>query len=249
MNNHYEIGDRDGKPYIRYRATAGDKFRAPSERAYWTTGQFVRFVNHQCLRSRKLNAERLPARGPAIIAVTHLSHLEPFVLSVNTRAAIHWMTRLEFYRNKWARRLLQRHLTFPVNRAGCCLGTMRYALRLLAAGQVVGIFPEGGVAVGDQAAIRGGPVKPGACWLAQRSGAPLLPVVVVGTHTLNRVPPWLPFRRGRIWLAVGTPLQAGGERKSPRAQRAAMNRQLSEAFQSLYRDLLEHTDLKADFAP
>ncbi|NCC50322.1 MAG: 1-acyl-sn-glycerol-3-phosphate acyltransferase [Spartobacteria bacterium] len=213
----------------------------------------VRFINHQCLRSRKLHPERLQTSGPAILAVTHLSHLDPFVVSVNTKSAIHWMTRLEFYRNRPARFLLANNLTFPVNRRGNCLGTMRYALKLLQAGEVVGIFPEGGVAVGDKAAIRGGPIKLGACFIAQYAQAPITPVVVVvvGTHKLNCVPPWLPHRRGHIWIAAGAPIlpKALPPWRERRQQRQAMGQQLSEAFQHGYQELLEQTDLREEDVP
>lgn len=246
----YEIVDKDGTLRVRFRRLKdGEPFVPPSERAYWTSGQMVRFINGQCLNTRALHAERLKTPGPAIIAVTHLSHLEPLILSVNAAPAIHWMTRIEFYKKRWARFLLQTHLTFAVHRQGQCLGTMRYALNLLRAGKTVGIFPEGGVAQGEQAAIRGGPIKLGACLLAWRARAPIVPVVVVGTHKLNAVPPWLPVRRGHVWLAAGEPIRPEADTAHPRRARHELGRRLSEAFQTLYRELLEKTDLHPELAP
>lgn len=246
----YTIIDDGAMHTARFRKAGEDEqFIPPSERQYWTTGQMVRFINWQCLKTRKLHGERLQTTGPSIIAVTHLSHLEPLILSVNTRSAIHWITRLEFYRKPWARFLLQQHLTFPVDRQGSCIGTMRYALKLLRAGKVVGIFPEGGVATGERAAIRGGPIKLGACLIAQHAQVPIIPVVVIGTHTLNAVPPWLPFRRGNVWLAAGEPIHPAGPAGNPRRLRRAMGSRLSESFQALFQELLEQTDLRPESVP
>ena len=208
----------------------------------------ARFINHQCVRTRLLHGERLPNRGPAIIAVTHQSHLEPVFVSLHTRALIHWMTRIEFYQTSWARRMLDAHLAFPVNRQGPCIGTIRRALRLLAAGGVIGLFPEGGVVGGAQAAIRGGSIKLGACLIAQHSRAPIIPVVIAGTHLLNAVPPWLPFRRAQLWMSVGEPILPEPSHETPRCLRAALGRRLSDSFQALYRELLDQTDLDPELA-
>ncbi|MDD4736469.1 MAG: lysophospholipid acyltransferase family protein [Kiritimatiellae bacterium] len=246
----YEITDPDCTSRIRFHESGKNSpFTPPSEAQYWATGQFVRFINWQCLNTRKLHGDRLNLTSPAIIAVTHLSHLEPLILSVNTSLAIHWMTRLEFYRKPIQRFLLQRHLTFPVNRAGSCIGTVRYALSLLAAGKVIGIFPEGGVTSGAQAVIRGGPIKYGACLIAQHAQVPVIPVAVIGTHTLNCVPPWLPFRRGNVWLAAGEPLTPPARSLNPREARRQMGARLSASFQALYQELLDQTDLDPEHAP
>ena len=52
------------------------------------------------------------------------------------------------------------------------------------------LFPEGGVVKGPATVCRGGPIKKGACVIAQRAGVPIIPCVVLGTHRLNH-----PLRR------------------------------------------------------
>ena len=64
---------------------------------------------------------------------------------------------------------------------------------------MVGIFPEGGVASGKDSMCRGGRMKGGACLIARRANVPIIPCVILGVHTLNRVAPWIPFRRGHLW--------------------------------------------------
>ena len=56
----------------------------------------------------------------------------------------------------------------------------RFSLEALAAGRPIGIFPEG--TRSRDGHLKAG--KPGAALLAMRSGAPLLPVGIAGTHRI-----------------------------------------------------------------
>jgi hypothetical protein len=56
---------------------------------------------------------------------------------------------------------------------------------------------------------------------------------MLGTHKLNAVLPWIPWRRATIHVAYGDPI-APPAAKSTRATRAAMAEQLSRAYQDLY---------------
>ena len=58
------------------------------------------------------------------------------------------MTRIEFFRRPWIARLLQLVGSFPVNRQGVALPSIRTALSRLARGEVVGLFVEGEIKTG-----------------------------------------------------------------------------------------------------
>ena len=128
---------------------------------------------------------------------------------------------------------------FPVNRQGVSVSAIRTAIRRVQAGRVVGIFPEGGVAHGPASALCGGPIKKGACVVAYRANAPVIPVVIVGTDKLNRVSPWLPFKRARVWLNYGRPIYPDVNEKRRRVAREEMAKRLSAEFQSLFRELCD----------
>ena len=53
-------------------------------------------------------------------------------------------------------------------------------------GRVVGIFPEGGIRDGAHSVLEGAPLKPGIAALAQISGAPVVPCVLIGSETWTR---------------------------------------------------------------
>ncbi|HEX8341323.1 MAG TPA: lysophospholipid acyltransferase family protein [Tepidisphaeraceae bacterium] len=204
---------------------------------YRTSLTACRFVDFQCIRRQVLHPERADRAGPYVLAATHLSHLEPVLVSLSVPRGVRWMSRIEFYKYRWSRWVLEAHGTFPVNRSGVPVSTIRRAVSLLDAGEVVGIFPEGGVVHGPAAAIRGGPIKGGACVIARRAGVPIVPVVVLGADKLNRLSPWLPARRGRVWMAFGQPLTSDPA-LPPRQARHEMSGRLSAAMVSLYAELL-----------
>ena len=64
--------------------------------------------------------------------------------------------------------------SIPVTRDGRDTKGSRAALRRLKAGELVGVFPEGGIGEGDEL----GAANPGIAWLALRSRAPVYPVYI-----------------------------------------------------------------------
>lgn len=187
--------------------------------------------------------------GGYVLAVTHLSHLEPFVVGTLVRRKVDWMARVEFYRYRLFAWLLYAIDVFPVNRFGVPVSAIRTAIARARAGRAVGIFPEGGVATGRESACRGGPIKQGACLVALRAGVPIVPCVVLGTHTLNRFEPWLPFRRARLWIAFGSPIEPVGDAPNRKAARCAMSRQLGDAFCALYAELRQRYNIPDSAVP
>ncbi|MBX3359039.1 MAG: 1-acyl-sn-glycerol-3-phosphate acyltransferase [Phycisphaeraceae bacterium] len=202
-----------------------------------------RFIAWQTLREVVLDSDRADRKGGFIIACTHLSHLEPILVSATIERHIRWMARIEFYRPWWGAAALNLGGAFPVDRYGCSLPAVRTAVRLAQSGECVGIFPEGGVAKGRQSMLRGAPFKHGVCTVAVASRTPILPVIVLGTDRLNQVSPWLPFRRGRLWYAFGHDVAPPPRSASRRADRAEMASRLGAEFIRLYHDLLARTGL------
>src|SRR3954452_18136535 len=192
-----------------------------------------RVVYWICIRRHILNPAATDRAGGFLLAVTHLSHVEPFTASVFNRRHIDWMTRKEFYKFRpvgWALDALN---CFIVNRQGIPVSSVRKAIARVRAGRVVGIFPEGGVVHGLGAAIRGGPIKRGVSSVALHTGAPIVPCVMLGTDKLNAVLPWIPWRRATVYVSYGDPIHPPPT-KSTRATRKALADQLSCAYVDLY---------------
>ena len=180
--------------------------------------------------------EAAEREGGYVLACTHLSHLDPICMGILIRRKIDWMARLEFFR----RRLIAGYLwsidAFPVNRFGITARAIRTAIARTRCGRVVGIFPEGGVVNGAASVCRGGPIKKGACVIAQRAGVPIIPCVILGTHRLNEPLPWIPYRRARLWVAFGSPVEPRPDLHR-RYARHEMAERLGREFSSLYEEL------------
>ncbi len=205
--------------------------------AYPIGKAITRFIGFQCVRTVVLHPERADRTGGFVLACSHLSHLEPFVVAALIRRRIDWMARIEFYGSRISTWFLNALDAFPVNRTGVPVKAIRTSISRVRAGKIVGIFPEGGVVHGPASILRGGPIKKGACVVAHRAAAPILPVVVVGTEKLNCVRPWLPFRRAKIWLIFGQPVHPHLGEPRRRVSRDLMAQDLQAEFQSIYREL------------
>lgn len=210
---------------------------------------FGRLSRFCALRIEVVRPQAIERPGGHLVACTHLSYLEPFVLGLLYNRQIDWVTRMEFYSHWISRWILPRMGAFPVNRFGVPVSTIRTAIARVKAGRIVAIFPEGGVCTGDRSACRGARVKQGACLVAQRTGAPIVPCVIVGTHALNCVAPWLPFRRGKLWVAFGEPLFPIVDTQDPKAARRAMAARLEQRFASLYQELLQQYHIDDHWVP
>ena len=186
--------------------------------------------------------------GGVLIAVSHVSHLDPIVVSAVLRRRISWVSRIEFHRQWFMRTVLYHGGAFQVDRAGPALPTIREGLRRLKRGEAVGIFPEGEIMRGADSVLRGAAIKHGVCLLAARSGRPVLPVVVLGTDQLGHLGPWLPAKRGKLWVHVGNPIhaQTGGHGRQGRAEFAA---RLAAEYCRLFAEMRVKYDLPESIVP
>ena len=219
------------------------------KRCYTITKALSTIVRYLTIRIKIIHPEHMTAldSGSCLCAPTHISHLEPFFASLVIRRQINWMARIEFYKYRPIAYFLKMHRTFPVNRFGVPVSTIRRALHLLSIEECVGIFPEGGVSRGVDSVMRGADIKKGACLLSQRTGAPIIPVAMAGTHALNKPWRWLPFRWGYVVAAIGEPIypppSSGTTISSRRHDRAIQAKQLCAAYQALYQDILAQSKI------
>jgi 1-acyl-sn-glycerol-3-phosphate acyltransferase len=210
-------------------------------RAGRLAGQIVFFLT---MRKQVLNAQIPQREGGFVLALTHLSHVEPFCASVIIRRRIDWMTRKEFFKNRLVGWFLCRLNAFRVNRQGIPVSAVRIAIARARRQRVVGICPEGGVRQGPDAAFRGGPIKRGCCSVALRASVPIIPCLMLGTDKLNKVGPWLPFKRARIWVAYGEPIHPPAGARSNRATRARLSQKLQAAYVNLYAQMRQQYGIR-----
>ncbi len=102
--------------------------------------------------------------------------------------------------------------SIPVERDGRDMAPTREALRRLERGDLIGIFPEGGINTGD--GLRA--ANPGIAFLALKANVPIIPVYIHGApQTGNMTAPF--YTPSRIRVTYGTPIDLSpwqGQKKS-----------------------------------
>lgn len=197
-------------------------------------------------RPRVLGAWKVPASGPVILAVNHSHNIDgPMVMGVAPRPT-HFLIKKEAFIGP-----LGAFLTgigqLKVDRTAADRAAITQALDLLAAGGVLGIFPEGTRGEGDFASLRAG-----LAYFAVRSGAPVVPVAVMGSSDRpGRLIKALPPVRSRVDVVFGDPFDAidgvrssdegGGGRRAAGSGRRT-RRALDEATERIQKQLTAHLE-------
>ncbi|MBN8709040.1 MAG: hypothetical protein BGO12_23290 [Verrucomicrobia bacterium 61-8] len=155
----------------------------------------------------RVNREAELPEGACIVASNHISHFDPPLISGSFRRKfrrdIDWLAMQDLFAHPASKRFFEGANVIPVNRGGGDRTSLRVALRRLAAGRVVGIFPEGGIRDGESSILNGAPMKAGAALLASMAQAPIVPMVIVGSDRLYNKRRWFPGRRATVWIGIG----------------------------------------------
>lgn len=153
-----------------------------------------------------VGVENIPATGPVLLMANHTCSADPAFLSAACPRVIGFLLAEEYY--AWVpvlHLLFQRMGCVPVRRDGRDVPTIRRALARLSNGQVLGIFPEGGLSNAGRGTPRRG--KAGVAYLALRSGAPVVPAMIQGgPQTDDIATAWLCPFPSRVKVIIGLPV-------------------------------------------
>src|SRR3982751_730713 len=185
---------------------------------YWISRAFVEPFCLVYFRMSRIGREHIPREGGVIIAANHRSFLDPFVIGTLVRRPIYFVAKSELFHRRFPAWFLSSLGAFPVDRGNNDRDAMETARKILERGDVVVIFPEG-------TRTRPGPLgqpKRGVGRLALETGAPIVPVAVIGTEAIRNG--WR-IRPHKVRLRVGRPLRFPRvEDPSPQMARAVMER-------------------------
>lgn len=142
------------------------------------------FLARLLLRAQVEGVEHLPRTGPFIIATNHCSNLDPPILGWATGhqvdRVVHFMAKDEMRRWPIVGWVASQTGVYFVRRGEADRAAQRFSLETLAAGRPIAMFVEG--TRSRDGRLKAG--KPGATLLAMRSGAPVVPVGIAGTHRI-----------------------------------------------------------------
>jgi 1-acyl-sn-glycerol-3-phosphate acyltransferase len=153
--------------------------------------------------------ENVPRTGPVILASNHLSFVDSMVIPMLVPRRVAFLAKSDYFTGSGVKGTLSRWWfqgfgMIPVDRddTRAAQASLDAALEVLAAGGVFGIYPEG-TRSRDGLLYRG---RTGVGWLSMTSGAPVVPVALVGTESLMPVGSRWP-RRARVAMHVGRPVE------------------------------------------
>ncbi len=147
--------------------------------------------------------------GPFVAAINHYSHLDPPFAGLALKRPMRFLALDELWGHAWILdRIFRVFGAIPLPRVTRRpVAAVRAALRELERGGGVGVFPEGR-RVGEWGEAD---LKPGAAWLALRTGALLVPVAVWGTRESMPIER-MSIRRAPIKVVVGVPIDPEAHR-------------------------------------
>ena len=148
---------------------------------------------------RVTGRENVPPAGPLIIAANHQSNADPPVLVYAVPRPLNFMAKRDLFVNPVVGWFLRALHVYPVDRDGRDVDALRWALRMLAGGETLLIFPEGTRSPGALSEA-----SDGLAYLALSSGAPVLPIAIAGTERIRGMLR-IPFHFQRISVAIGEP--------------------------------------------
>lgn len=168
-------------------------------------------VLHLLGRPSVTGLEHIPVSGPAILASNHLSFIDSMYLPLVISRPVVFPAKAEYFSAKgplgriWAAYLRSTNqLEMDRGDANSAQATLEAAAGILRRGDLFGFYPEG-TRSPDGRLYRG---RAGLGWLALNTGAPVIPVAMLGTRKM--LPPGAPLPRPtKVRIKIGKPLEFG----------------------------------------
>ena len=151
-------------------------------RAYSTLAHPVKVVGR----------ENIPESGKMILCANHQSFEDPLLLATYQKRMLHFMAKKEIFKYKPLAWFFSSIGAFPVARGENDLSAIRTSFKILSENEALSIFPEGKrFKDGEMHAA-----KNGACMIALRTGAAVIPAYINGEYRFFR----------SMTLRIGAPL-------------------------------------------
>jgi 1-acyl-sn-glycerol-3-phosphate acyltransferase len=174
---------------------------------YWVIKIVVTPVLRVCVRIRVEGKEHLPRTGPVILASNHRSFLGSIFIPLLVSRRVTFVAKAEYFDDKRIAWFFRGVGQIPIRREGGSASerALESATEVLEAGGVFGIYPEG-TRTRDGKLHRG---HTGVARLALRTGAPIIPVGIVGSDEVQPIDSKLPRLFKTVRIRFGEPIELG----------------------------------------
>lgn len=192
------------------------------------TRLLVRGTISALCRPNIIGGENIPEQGGFIVASNHLSFLDSVIIQALLPRTVSFFAKAEYFngpglKGKLSKSFFESVGSIPVERGqqAASVNALKSLVALIEDNRGVGIYPEG-TRSRDGRLYRG---KTGVGWLALTTGAPVVPVGLIGTEKLQPADSnWI--RPQKFTVKVGKPIHFDhlGERHPLPVRRAATDK-------------------------
>jgi 1-acyl-sn-glycerol-3-phosphate acyltransferase len=187
----------------------------------------------------------VPPTGPALLLSNHISHFDPPFMMAKFPRVVHFMADKPLLEIPIIGKIFQWGHVFPIDRTKNDRGALKTAMARLAAGNIVGIFPEKGIRHGKTAVLGGGAELPiGTASLWRMMDVPVIPMVILGSDQMYVLKNYFRRPQPRIFVRVGKPLPP--DRNAPREE---LRDRIVAAWQELYEGMKRDYNIQPDELP
>ena len=151
-------------------------------------------------RARGIGSENAPM-GPVIFAPNHASFMDHFFTGAFVGRRIQFMAKSQLFSSPVLTYIFSHGGVFPVRRGAQDEEAFISALEILKRGGAIGMYCEGGRSRNGEV---GAEARRGIGRLALESGAPVVPVGILGSHQVRN---WKRLQFPRVTVSYGTPLR------------------------------------------
>lgn len=178
--------------------------------------------------------ENVPGEGGLLVISNHIATADPPLLGALFPRPLHFMAKVEWFKNPVIGYLARQFLCFPVVRHTADRAALRYTLALLERGQAVAVYPEGTRA--EDARIH--PPEAGAGFLARQARVPILPVATYGGEKVMPKGSHIP-RPAHAYLVYGKPFHLPERKMTNQEAADYMMSKVAELLPDSYRGYFE----------
>jgi 1-acyl-sn-glycerol-3-phosphate acyltransferase len=181
-------------------------------------------------RARGIGSENVPG-GPVILAPNHASFMDHFFTAAFIRRRIQFMAKSQMFSRVVPSWIFSHGGVFPVRRGAHDEDAFITACRVLERGGAIGMYCEGGR---SRNGLLADEAKPGIGRLALESGAPVVPVAILGSHQVRN---WKRLQFPRVTLRYGRPFKLGVVERPTREQQQEVADYILERIREMHSDL------------
>jgi len=171
---------------------------------YWVCRTTMLWTLRVFFRFRRRGMQRIPRHGAVLLVANHQSYLDPPIIGVCLSRQMNPIARAGLFVNTAFSWFLGRLNTISIREDGAGdTAAMKKALRLLKAGEIVLLFPEGTRTETGEV----GEFKRGAGLLIKRAKCPVAPVAIDGAFEAWPRTRKTPKLFSRVRVQIGEPIE------------------------------------------